>query len=192
MYISYVKHFIFLNKYLNTCSEEGEKITGILFIGTGSKSIAAYLHVQNRPIPLISEFGVPVSFQKAERKFKIKARFDRCFLQEIERMVNIIQKKFTSIQVQLKQSTCEAIMILRSRQDKTSMIFKVLIIRIVTWSSSSRDKGHHGGSVIQMNDREYYDPPYLGECIDFQFQEIDQIQTEFCAFGIQEIPYVVS
>lgn len=34
---------------------------------------------------------------------------------EIERMVNIIQKKFTSIQVQLKQSTCEAIMILRSR-----------------------------------------------------------------------------
>merc|ERR1711936_247086 len=34
---------------------------------------------------------------------------------EIERMVQIIQKKFTSIQVQLKQSTCEAIMILRSR-----------------------------------------------------------------------------
>merc|ERR1712142_621300 len=30
-------------------------------------------------------------------------------------MVQIIQKKFTSIQVQLKQSTCEAIMILRSR-----------------------------------------------------------------------------
>lgn len=36
-------------------------------------------------------------------------------LQEIERMVSIIQKKFGSIQVQLKQSTCEAIMILRSR-----------------------------------------------------------------------------
>jgi hypothetical protein len=34
-------------------------------------------------------------------------------------MVNIIQKKFTSIQVQLKQSTCEAIMILRSRWDRT-------------------------------------------------------------------------
>lgn len=34
---------------------------------------------------------------------------------EIERMVNIIQRKFQSIQVQLKQSTCEAIMILRSR-----------------------------------------------------------------------------
>ena len=34
---------------------------------------------------------------------------------EIDRMVQIIQKKFTSIQVQLKQSTCEAIMILRSR-----------------------------------------------------------------------------
>merc|ERR1712038_252773 len=34
---------------------------------------------------------------------------------EIERMVQIIRKKFTSIQVQLKQSTCEAIMILRSR-----------------------------------------------------------------------------
>ena len=34
---------------------------------------------------------------------------------EIERMVNIINRKFNSIQVQLKQSTCEAVMILRSR-----------------------------------------------------------------------------
>ena len=34
---------------------------------------------------------------------------------EIDRMVNIIHKKFNSIQVQLKQSTCEAVMILRSR-----------------------------------------------------------------------------
>uniref|UniRef100_A0A6A7FQW3 Homeobox protein extradenticle isoform X3 n=1 Tax=Hirondellea gigas TaxID=1518452 RepID=A0A6A7FQW3_9CRUS len=34
---------------------------------------------------------------------------------EIERMVQIIHKKFSSIQVQLKQSTCEAVMILRSR-----------------------------------------------------------------------------
>ncbi|XP_065067878.1 pre-B-cell leukemia transcription factor 1-like isoform X2 [Rhopilema esculentum] len=34
---------------------------------------------------------------------------------EIERMVSIIHKKFSSIQMQLKQSTCEAVMILRSR-----------------------------------------------------------------------------
>jgi len=34
---------------------------------------------------------------------------------EIERMVKIIHQKFNSIQVQLKQSTCEAVMILRSR-----------------------------------------------------------------------------
>jgi len=34
---------------------------------------------------------------------------------EIERMVQIINKKFTSIQIQLKQSTCEAVMILKSR-----------------------------------------------------------------------------
>merc|ERR1712200_45996 len=34
---------------------------------------------------------------------------------EIERMVQIIHRKFSSIQVQLKQSTCEAVMILRSR-----------------------------------------------------------------------------
>lgn len=34
---------------------------------------------------------------------------------EIERMVQIIHKKFSSIQMQLKQSTCEAVMILRSR-----------------------------------------------------------------------------
>ncbi|XP_076614968.1 pre-B-cell leukemia transcription factor 1-like isoform X3 [Chaetodon auriga] len=34
---------------------------------------------------------------------------------EIGRMVNIIHLKFSSIQMQLKQSTCEAVMILRSR-----------------------------------------------------------------------------
>merc|ERR1719419_2034318 len=34
---------------------------------------------------------------------------------EIERMVKIINKKFNSIQIQLKQSSCEAVMILRSR-----------------------------------------------------------------------------
>ncbi|XP_026194824.1 pre-B-cell leukemia transcription factor 1-like isoform X2 [Anabas testudineus] len=34
---------------------------------------------------------------------------------EIERMVSIIHFKFSSIQMQLKQSTCEAVMILRSR-----------------------------------------------------------------------------
>lgn len=34
---------------------------------------------------------------------------------EIERMVGIIHRKFSTIQIQLKQSTCEAVMILRSR-----------------------------------------------------------------------------
>ncbi|XP_061744079.1 pre-B-cell leukemia transcription factor 1-like isoform X3 [Nerophis ophidion] len=34
---------------------------------------------------------------------------------EMERMVSIIHRKFNSIQMQLKQSTCEAVMILRSR-----------------------------------------------------------------------------
>nr|XP_032642131.1 pre-B-cell leukemia transcription factor 2-like [Chelonoidis abingdonii] len=34
---------------------------------------------------------------------------------EIKRMVGIIHRKFSSIQMQLKQSTCEAVMILRSR-----------------------------------------------------------------------------
>ncbi len=34
---------------------------------------------------------------------------------EIDRMVHIIRKKFSSIQMQLKQSTCEAVMILRSK-----------------------------------------------------------------------------
>ena len=35
--------------------------------------------------------------------------------QEIDRMVAIIKKKFQAIEIQLKQSTCEAVMILRSR-----------------------------------------------------------------------------
>jgi len=34
---------------------------------------------------------------------------------EIERMVQVVHRKFLSIQSQLKQSTCEAVMILRSR-----------------------------------------------------------------------------
>lgn len=34
---------------------------------------------------------------------------------EIERMVNIIRRKFTAIELQLKQSTCEAVMVLRSK-----------------------------------------------------------------------------
>ena len=34
---------------------------------------------------------------------------------EIERMVKIINKKFNAIQMQLKQSACEAVMVLRSR-----------------------------------------------------------------------------
>ena len=34
---------------------------------------------------------------------------------EIERMVKIIRRKFSAIEMQLKQSTCEAVMILRSR-----------------------------------------------------------------------------
>ncbi|CAH1787104.1 unnamed protein product [Owenia fusiformis] len=34
---------------------------------------------------------------------------------EIERMVSIIRRKFSAIEMQLKQSTCEAVMILRSR-----------------------------------------------------------------------------
>uniref|UniRef100_A0A665WLJ0 Uncharacterized protein n=1 Tax=Echeneis naucrates TaxID=173247 RepID=A0A665WLJ0_ECHNA len=34
---------------------------------------------------------------------------------EIERMVELIHRKFSAIQMQLKQSTCEAVMILRSR-----------------------------------------------------------------------------
>jgi hypothetical protein len=34
---------------------------------------------------------------------------------DIERLVMIIRKKFSTIQIQLKQSTCEAVMILRSR-----------------------------------------------------------------------------
>lgn len=34
---------------------------------------------------------------------------------EIERLISIIQKKFSPVKLQLKQSSCEALMILRSR-----------------------------------------------------------------------------
>ena len=34
---------------------------------------------------------------------------------EIDRMVSLVRRKFATIELQLKQSTCEAVMILRSR-----------------------------------------------------------------------------
>jgi transcriptional regulator NrdR family protein len=34
---------------------------------------------------------------------------------EIDRMMRIIKRKFSSIELQLKQNTCEAVMMLRSR-----------------------------------------------------------------------------
>lgn len=34
---------------------------------------------------------------------------------EIDRMVSIVRRKFTAIELQLKQSTCEAVMVLRSK-----------------------------------------------------------------------------
>jgi len=34
---------------------------------------------------------------------------------EIDRMVGIVRRKFTAIELQLKQSTCEAVLVLRSK-----------------------------------------------------------------------------
>lgn len=42
---------------------------------------------------------------------------------EIERMVSIIRRKFAAIEMQLKQSTCEAVMILRSRFLDARLVF---------------------------------------------------------------------
>ena len=44
-----------------------------------------------------------------------QSRFRPIAQKEIDQMVNIVRKKFSTIEMQLKQSTCEAIMILRSR-----------------------------------------------------------------------------
>lgn len=49
---------------------------------------------------------------------------------EIERMVGIIHRKFSSIQMQLKQSTCEAVMILRSRFLDARSVDRVCVVRM--------------------------------------------------------------
>jgi len=50
---------------------------------------------------------------------------------EIDRMVGIIRRKFTTIELQLKQSTCEAVMILRSRfLDARYDLIKIILIII--------------------------------------------------------------
>jgi len=47
---------------------------------------------------------------------------------EIDRMVGIIRRKFTTIELQLKQSTCEAVMILRSRFLDARYVFTQLVL----------------------------------------------------------------
>lgn len=66
--------------------------------------------------------GISVSFQACNEftthvmnLLREQSRTRPITPKEIERMVQIIHKKFSSIQMQLKQSTCEAVMILRSR-----------------------------------------------------------------------------
>lgn len=51
---------------------------------------------------------------------------------EIERMVGIIHRKFSSIQMQLKQSTCEAVMILRSRFLDARSVDLVCVVHILS------------------------------------------------------------
>lgn len=46
--------------------------------------------------------------------------------QEIEQMIKIIKNKFSVVQLQLKQSTCEALMALRSRSLDARFLFFVL------------------------------------------------------------------
>lgn len=61
---------------------------------------------------------------------------------EIERMVAIIHRKFSSIQTQLKQSTCEAVMILRSRfldarsGWRLNSVFRVVFVEIKLFCSN--------------------------------------------------------
>lgn len=74
----------------------------------------------NKSSKLISNF---ILFKKACSEFtthvmnllREQSRTRPITPKEIERMVQIIHRKFNSIQMQLKQSTCEAVMILRSR-----------------------------------------------------------------------------
>jgi len=48
---------------------------------------------------------------------------------EIDRMVGIVRRKFTAIELQLKQSTCEAVLVLRSKfLDARSAIYHVKIV----------------------------------------------------------------
>ncbi|KAM9530307.1 pre-B-cell leukemia transcription factor 1 isoform 4-T4 [Salvelinus alpinus] len=86
-----------LEKYeqmVSQCGWRGESYTGSH--GNGNKACNEFTtHVMN----LLRE-------QSRTRPISPK---------EIERMVGIIHRKFSSIQMQLKQSTCEAVMILRSR-----------------------------------------------------------------------------
>ena len=50
---------------------------------------------------------------------------------EIDQMVQIVRRKFTAIELQLKQSTCEAVMILRSRFLDARYILLIFCLKFV-------------------------------------------------------------
>jgi hypothetical protein len=61
--------------------------------------------------------------------------------QEIERMLKIIRAKFSIIQLQLKQSTCEAVMVLRSRfLDARLEVFIRKLLKIFVYALGENDE----------------------------------------------------
>ena len=88
-----------LEKYEQACSEFTTHVKSVLYH-------AIYFFTFTQPIS--NYLQVMSLLREQSRTRPITAT-------EIQRMVNIVHKKFQSIQSQLKQSTCEAVMILRSR-----------------------------------------------------------------------------
>ena len=72
-------------------------------------------HKWNTYILLFSHIGCTEFTDHVMNLLREQSRTRPITAKEIDRMVQIINKKFTFIQIQLKQSTCEGIMILKSR-----------------------------------------------------------------------------
>jgi len=66
-------------------------------------------------------------------------------------MVSIIRRKFTAIELQLKQSTCEAVMILRSRFLDARHVAVVVTDLLKSWMPNCRVMNlHHATQMTAL------------------------------------------
>jgi hypothetical protein len=102
---------------------------------------------------------------------------------EINRMVSIIQKKFSAIQVQLKQSTCENVMVLRSRFLDARFGIKILFNNKIFIEFFSRKRRNFSKQATEVLNEYFYSHlsnPYPSE-------EVKEDLARKCSITVSQV-----